>query len=168
MDLLVVLKGLLALFLGVIALLIAVVIFKNSSFFKALIAVVIEMAVVAGLFWAFSWGIDVSMKKAVLYNVKNSRILSQEKIYVSGDVRNVGKYTINNAYIEIKLINAAAGGKISMRGEGDSGPKRDSSISESFKIATNIKPGTQKHFSVSFRYPAYFRLSNIRWKLSYD
>ena len=112
--------------------------------------------------------VDKYTKKVELFKFENKRILSLEKIVYSGFVRNVGNHAIGQVTFEIKIVNKAremgnADSFFENRGLGDifgSGANvlyRPQSITKTFTVAKDLKPGQAKSFRVYFDYPPYFR-----------
>lgn len=116
--------------------------------------------------------LDKYTKKAQLYDVRNKRLLSVEKIVYQGYVKNVGDYNIGTVKFEVKLVNRGSatghikGGSnfykpsgffdfIYSGGETIEKSKPQTIIKE-FVIAKNLEPGKTKHFRVTFPYPPYF------------
>lgn len=132
-----------------------------SSFLVSLLLAVLSLFV-----------LDKYTKKAQLYDVRNKRILSAEKIVYQGYVKNVGNYTIGKVEFEVKLVNRGnmsgniKGGTNFYKPSGFfdfifSGGKtiensRPQTIIKKFVVAKNLKPGKAKHFRVMFDYPPYF------------
>jgi len=115
--------------------------------------------------------VDKYTKKVKLYDLKNKRLLSIEKIVYSGIVKNSGKFPIGKVTFEIKLVNKGhATGNVKggnfykpsgfadffSSGMGISKSKPQT-ITKTFIVAKNLKPGEAKAFRVHFAYPGYFR-----------
>lgn len=111
--------------------------------------------------------IDEYTKKAVITNLKYTRILMNESMQISGIITNVGGYDISSCTMDVRVINSPS------RLEGLSpdlfAPKgfwetflmkrrkfEISTVEESFKIAKGLKAGSARPFSVSVRYPTKF------------
>jgi hypothetical protein len=115
--------------------------------------------------------VDKYTKNVKLYDLKNRRLLSIEKIAYSGTVKNVGNYPIGKVILEIKLVNKGhATGNVKggnfYKPSGlleffSSGLGIDKSkpqtVVKKFIVARNLKPGVKKRFRVYFDYPPYFR-----------
>jgi len=115
--------------------------------------------------------VDKYTKEVKLYNLKNKRLLSIEKIAYSGAVKNVGNYPIGKVTLEIKLVNKGhATGNVKggnfYKPSGfleffSSGLGIDKSkpqtVVKKFIVARDLKPGVKKRFRVYFDYPPYFR-----------
>ncbi|MDX9813911.1 MAG: DUF2393 family protein [Sulfurimonas sp.] len=114
--------------------------------------------------------VDSATKKAKIYNLSHKRILNTEQIVFSGMVQNSGKYTIGKAELEIKLLNKGQFKTDIKAGEvfkGDSffghvnnknnlSAKKPQHITQKFTIATELKAGELKHFTLYMPYPPYF------------
>ncbi len=135
---------------------------------KLIPAMLFSIALVIGFLSVLSvFVVDKYTKKVRVYKVKNKRFLSQERIVYTGLVKNVGSYTVGEVKLSIKLVNEGhQTGKIQKtnfftpRGLGDllSNKKtKPQVITKEFVIAKNIKPGEVRTFSVSMKYPGYFR-----------
>ena len=115
--------------------------------------------------------VDKYTKHVKLYELKNKRLLSVERISYTGVVKNVGNYTIGKVTLEIKLVNKGhatgnvkGGNFYKPSGFFDfftSGFGIDKSkpqtIVKKFIVARNLKPGQIHRFYVHFRFPPYFR-----------
>ncbi len=114
--------------------------------------------------------VDKYTKVAKLYQLKNKRLLQQEKIMYSGIVRNEGNHKIAKVVFEIKLVNKGmATGNVKggsfykpsgffdfFKG-GSNKLYKPQQITHEFVVAKNLKPGAAKEFRVYFDYPPYFR-----------
>lgn len=115
--------------------------------------------------------VDKYTKQVKLYELKNKRLLSVERISYTGVVKNVGNYPIGKVTLEIKLVNKGhatgnvkGGNFYKPSGFFDfftSGFGIDKSkpqtIVKKFIVARNLKPGQAHRFYVHFRFPPYFR-----------
>jgi len=114
--------------------------------------------------------VDKYTKHAKLYDLKNSRLLSLERISYTGVVKNVGKYPIGVVTLEIKLVNRGnatgnlKGGSF-YKSSGFFGFFRDGfgidknkpqTVVKRFVVARNLKAGHSRQFYVYFRFPPYF------------
>ena len=111
-------------------------------------------------------GIPTGFKKAKLVGpVKQSRSLSTEQLTYYGSIKNTGSYTINHAYVTVKVVDNVSGAKkSSLRGEGDIGGSLESKC-----IATKrLRKGETRRFSCSIHYPPSYQLAGIKFKLSWD
>lgn len=116
--------------------------------------------------------IDKYTKKAQLYDVRNKRLLSVEKIVYQGYVKNTGNYKIGTVKFEVKLVNRGnATGNIKggtnfykpsgffdfFYSGGETIEKsKPQTIVKQFVVAKDLEPGKAKHFRVTFAYPPYF------------
>ena len=114
--------------------------------------------------------IDKYTKKVELYQLKNKRILSIEKIVFTGIVKNEGNFDIGKVTFQIKLVNQGhATGNIRPGGffkstgffnlfsDGLGISSKPQTITKEFVVAKNLKAGTAKSFRVYFDYPPYFQ-----------
>jgi len=114
--------------------------------------------------------VDKYTKKVKLYDLKNRRLLSIERISYTGVVKNVGDYPIGKITLEIKLVNKGnATGNVKggsfykpsgffgffTNGFGVDRTKPQTVVKE-FVVARNLKAGQAHRFYVHFRYPGYF------------
>lgn len=123
--------------------------------------------------------LDDYTKKARVTNLENSRDLRNEMMVFTGDVTNVGDYTIGTVTLEIKLINkgsatSRASGKDFYQPNsfwdmisGSSGNKqqRPNTITVEEVIAVKLKPGERRRFKVPFKFPPYFTGVRFRTKV---
>ena len=121
-------------------------------------------------------------KHAKLYNLKNSRLLSLERISYTGIVKNVGNYPIGKVTIEIKLVNRGnatgnlKGGSFYKPSgffdffTGGFGIKKSKpqTVVKRFVVARNLKAGHARQFYVYFRFPPYFSSVSQFTKLTAD
>lgn len=141
---------------------------KPKMMFSMLFTVTL-VSVVMAIFSIFV--VDKYTKEVKLYDLKNRRILSVERISYTGVVKNVGNYPIGKVTLEIKLVNKGhatgnvKGGNFykpsgfldfftSGFGIDKSKPQ---TVVKKFIVARNLKPGESHRFYVHFRYPPYFR-----------
>ena len=115
--------------------------------------------------------VDKYTKQVKLYDLKNRRLLSIERISYTGVVKNVGHYPIGKVTLEIKLVNKghATGnvkggnfykpsGFLDFFTEGFGIDKsKPQTVVKRFVVAKNLKPGESHRFYVYFRFPPYFR-----------
>jgi hypothetical protein len=114
--------------------------------------------------------VDKYTKNVKLYNLKNKRLLSTEKIIYTGIVKNEGNHPIGKVTFEIKLVNKGhatgnvkggnfykASGFLDFFSGGFNINHKPQSITKEFIVAKNLKPGEAKSFRVHFDYPPYFR-----------
>ncbi len=123
--------------------------------------------------------LDKYTKIAKLENVTQKRILMNETLSLTGRIRNVGKFDIGKCKLEVKLVsNAMSGGNVqgsqifspsglsffNIFGSNERDNRPTTVISE-FVIAKNFKKGELRNFSVSIRYPPYFKKPFMNYKL---
>ena len=143
---------------------------------KVLVAMIFSNFLVITTLSFFSMLVlDKYTKKARLENVTQSRVLLTESFVLSGVVRNIGKFDISKCYLNVKLVNNPVTGK-NLSGStvfkpngfdflSNSENERKSTIKKSFVIAKNLKAGEFRNFSVSMRYPPYFKNTSLVYKL---
>ena len=140
---------------------------KQNMMYSMLFAVTL-VSVFMAIFSIFI--VDKYTKHVKLYNLKNSRLLSLERISYTGIVKNVGDYPIGKVTLEIKLVNKGhaignvKGGNF-YRPSGfldffTSGfgikKSRPQTVVKRFVVARNLKAGHAHQFYVYFRFPPYF------------
>lgn len=145
---------------------------------KALILVCIEFL---GVFVACvfaSYVLDRQIKKAQILNLDKQRVISQEKMLVSGYVKNTGSVSFLGCTLSMRLINTPFDLKnidpnLFQRGFFDTllfkkNRKSNSvtTIKESAKIGSRLKPGERKRFMVYIKYPGYFRNPSLYYDLN--
>lgn len=125
--------------------------------------------------------IDKYTKKGVLENVTNQRVLRNETIVFTGQVRNVGKFKLSGCDFTVKLINDPVS-KDSLTGENvfkstgvsffakifgqsDSSNEKPNTVEFSFRVAKNLDVKKSASFNVSMPYPPYFSKTMIINKL---
>jgi len=128
------------------------------------------VVVTAGAFSLMA--IDKYTKEAMIYGVKNTRILRNETIVYTGFVKNKGNYTIGEIVLTVKLVNKGhvtgnvKGGSfykpsglfdfISSFGEGTKTFKPQK-VEYTFTVASELEPGKAKYFRVQMPFPPYFK-----------
>lgn len=141
---------------------------KPKMMFSMLFTVTL-ISVVMAIFSIFV--VDKYTKQVKLYDLKNRRLLSVERISYTGVVKNVGDYPIGKVTLEIKLVNKghATGnvkggnfykpsGFLDFFTEGFGIDKsKPQTVIKHFVVARNLKPGQAHRFYVHFHYPPYFR-----------
>jgi len=114
--------------------------------------------------------VDKYTKKAGLYELKNHRLLSIEKIIYTGVVKNEGSFPIGKVKLEVKLVNNGhatgnvkagnfykASGFFDFFSGGYNLNFKPQTIKKEFIVARNLQPGQIKRFRFYFDYPGYFR-----------
>lgn len=138
---------------------------------KLFLPMILSVIMIAILVTGFSViAVDKYTKEVKLYKVKNKRLLSIEKIVYTGIVKNEGDYNIGKVTFEIKLVNRGhVIGKASSAnwytpsgigeifGGGANILYKPQTITKTFVVAKNLRPGQAKSFRVHFDYPAYFK-----------
>jgi hypothetical protein len=118
----------------------------------------------------FAFVVDKYTKHVKLYDLKNSRLLSLERISYTGIVKNVGKYPIGKVTLEIKLVNKGHTGNVKggnfykpsgfldfFTGGFGIDKSKPQTLVKKFVVARNLKPGHAHQFYVHFKFPPYFR-----------
>ena len=134
---------------------------------KMLLIVVIEFFVTLILLFLTFWMINMGLKKAVITKFDNRRVLATETLYLTGYVQNIGKYTINKAVLDVKILNAVSG-KAQKVGMNRDGSKKENTVEKSFIIAKNLRPGEQRKFNAKLKLPPHFNLMDVKKSLSWN
>jgi preprotein translocase subunit SecG len=118
--------------------------------------------------------LDQYTKKAKVYNLKNTRLLTEEMITFRGTVRNEGDFKIGTVKLYIKLANKGLSteglkgsdvyqpssslfGYFGLDGANKERKKKKlQTLEREFVIARNLKPGKSKRFYIKMEYPPYF------------
>jgi len=141
---------------------------KNPKMRFSMLFTVILFSLFMAVFSVFV--VNKYTKHAKLYNLKNSRLLSLERISYTGIVKNVGNYPIGEVTLEIKLVNRGnaignvkGGNFYKPSGFFDfftSGfgikKSKPQTVVKKFVVARNLKAGHARQFYVYFRFPPYF------------
>ncbi len=147
--------------------------FKESNK-KTLVAMIFANFLVISMLAIFSmFVLDKYTKKARIENLKHKRVLRNESIVFGGKIRNLGKFTIGQCELEIKLVSdpvrskRLGGSDIFKPTTGLSMGKeyKSSTVINTFKIAQNLKPKELRTFSVAFRYPPHLKHPSVHHKL---
>jgi hypothetical protein len=108
-------------------------------------------------------------KKGTMIKVQDRRILFNETIMVRGDILNIGKFPLNYCKIGIKLINndrRQFGKGTFFKSKGfDVFGSKDKHLSkpntiykeQTFKFTPPLRPQYRHPFSITLKYPGYFR-----------
>ena len=114
-------------------------------------------------------------KKAIVYDVRQRRVLINETLVLKGKVKNIGKFKINYCKLDIKLVNNGWGGGFTKGTFFKSGgfnlfgskeKERPNVVKATRYIVTDgLNPGEVKFFSVIIPYPPYFRNTYLNYKL---
>jgi len=140
---------------------------EKKSMIQSMLFSVTLVSLSIGFFSMFV--VDKYTKHVELYRLKNKRILSLEKIIYSGVVKNTGNYTVGKVTFDIKLVSRGKRGSLDSTtfykssgfldffASATKSSKGSNTLTESFVVAKNLKPGQVKAFRVHFRFPANFR-----------
>ena len=121
--------------------------------------------------------IEKYTKKGALVKIKERRILFNETMFIKGDIQNVGRFPFNYCTVSIKLINNdrknfAKGsffksGGLNVFGSKDKKlPKPNTVYKEKvFTFKPALQPNYRQPFSISLKYPGYFRNTMIIKKI---
>ncbi len=119
----------------------------------------------------FMMALDKYTKIAKIRGLKNTRLLMNEQIVYSGYAYNAGKFMIGKVELEIKLVNKGhvtgnvkggsffkPSGFADFFGGGETAKRKNKpqTLIRTFVVATDLKPGKSKYFSVRMPYPPYF------------
>lgn len=121
--------------------------------------------------------IDEYTKKAVISNIKYTRILMNESMQISGVITNVGNFDIRSCTLNVRVINSPS--KLEGLKPDLFVPKSSwetflmkrrkfeiSTVEESFVIGQGLKAGLARPFSVSVRYSPKFVSPSVSHFLS--
>ena len=116
-------------------------------------------------------------KKAYIYKVKERRILFNETFFISGYIRNNGKFPLNYCKLEVKLINNDRSkfskgsffksGGFEIFGGKDKKEVKPQTIEKTkyFTFKPPLKPFYSEPFSITLKYPGYFTRVQVIKKL---
>ncbi|MDD2383278.1 MAG: DUF2393 family protein [Sulfurospirillaceae bacterium] len=162
--------------IGVLLILFLVLIFQNSNekFPLSSIFTAILSAVILTVFSFYA--LDKYTKSAILEHVIIKKILINESFSISGQIRNIGNFTISSCSLEVKLSNdlTGYGGEGAPRFEPksvfDNLFKRGNETntietSKTFVITEDLYKGEMRNFSVFMRYPPSFSKPTVRYEL---
>jgi len=146
---------------------------KNKKLFVSMVFSAVLVVTFLGGFSLFV--LDTYLKKAKIYKVENKRILANESIIIKGFVKNTGHFKIGTVTLEVKMAHKGLS-LTKMKGsdvydpsnsffeyfdlsfgDGKKKKKKKNTIIQEFVIATDLKPGRSKFFSVRMRYPPHFK-----------
>ncbi|MDD3341982.1 MAG: DUF2393 family protein [Sulfurospirillaceae bacterium] len=163
--------------IGLLFILFLVLIFQNANEKFPLGAILTNILFVSIVTLFTFYALDKYTKVATLEHVIIKKILINESFSISGQIRNIGNFTIGACTLEVKLSNDSIG-------EGGTGgvplfqPKsaldsflkweRDTNTietSKTFVIAEDLYKGEMRNFSVYMRYPPSFAKPKVRYEL---
>jgi hypothetical protein len=116
-------------------------------------------------------------KKGAMIKVSERRILFNETMVVKGTIVNVGKFPLNYCTVSIKLINNDRkqfgkgtffkSGGLSIFGDKEKKLAKPNTVykEQVFKFKPPLKPNYRHPFSVTLKYPGYFRGAMIIKKI---
>ena len=168
------LAGVFVLFLAMLFMLLR----KQNTIRGAMTAIGASIVGLALLSAFFMLVIDEYTKKAKVYNIRQTRVLMNESLAISGTIQNTGGFKLTGCTITFKLVNSPAALKdvdpdifkpkgfweslwTKRKAKGEIG-----SIEQEFKIAQGLEPGRAAPFTVYMRYPAKFQSPTLHWTLS--
>lgn len=167
----------LALAIVIVVFILSVILVLRNEQEKSPFSTILAIAFIALLFFAFSiYGLDKYTKLARLENVVQKKVLINESFSISGQIRNVGNFTIGKCTLEVKVSNdslekSSDGPLFVPKSAFDNLFKRDNGINaidttKDFVIAENLNKGEMRNFTVFMRYPPSFVKPYIRYELS--
>ncbi len=121
--------------------------------------------------------LDKYTKKGKLVSIENHRLLRTEEIVFKGKVANVGKFTIGQCKLTIKMINnPVESGKLSgsqiFKPSGlsvfekkETKKERPNTVEKEFIVAKMLKPKEVQPFTVRMHYPPYFSKTRLIYHL---
>ena len=121
--------------------------------------------------------LDKYTKKARLVSIENHRILRTEEIVFKGEVENVGRFTIGQCKLSIKMVNnPVESGRLSgsqiYKPSGmeffkskETKKERPNTIEKEFVVAKKLKPNEIRPFTVRMPYPPYFSKTRLIYHL---
>jgi hypothetical protein len=117
-------------------------------------------------------------KKSELLDVKQRRILFNETYVIKARIKNTGKFNLNYCKFNMKLVHNGYGtgglskgayfksGGLNIFGSKDKEQERPTTVEENFLVLKNgLKPNRSKNFSVTMKYPPYFKNTLLSYKL---
>jgi len=141
---------------------------REISDAKVFWSMVFSISAVILMTFVFSiFVLDKYTKKAVIFNLTNSRLLNTEEMIIQGNVQNTGKFKIGQCKINIRIVNNALGKGTSLTGEVVFAPKswldfdrkteqKTNVIEIDQVVAKDLQPNEYKSFVIRFRYPPHF------------
>ena len=141
---------------------------KTRNMMYSMLFTVTLMSTFMAIFSIFV--VDKYTKHVKLYDLKNSRLLSLERISYTGIVKNVGDYPIGKVTLEIKLVNKGhvignmksgnfykpSGFFDFFTGSFGINKGKPQTVVKRFVVARNLKAGHAHQFYVYFKFPPYF------------
>ncbi len=171
-----ILHWIVAVILSVLLVLFSLIALKQNGKKVIITILVINFIVISMLFVLSILILDKYTKKAQLENIVQKRILRTERLTLSGRVRNIGNFDIGKCSLEIKLVNnpmqsGSAKGSQVFTPSGFSffsfskKNTQPSTVINKFVIAKNLRSKELRNFSVSMRYPPYFKKPYMDYEL---
>ena len=116
-------------------------------------------------------------KKGAFIKMKERRILFNETYFINGYIQNVGKFSLNYCKVYIKLVNNDRkqfgkgtffkSGGVNVFGSKDKKLEKPNIIvkEQIFKFKPALKKGYKKPFSITLKYPGYFKNTRVIKKI---
>ncbi len=163
------------LIIGSLSILIVLLTFKNTER-KALFAPIMANLLITSLLIAFTfYALDKYTKIARLENMVQKKVLINESFSISGQIRNIGKFTIGKCKLEVKIFNASLerigtdSAIFVPKSAFENFFKRDQlptiETTKTFLIAENLTEGEMRNFTVFMPYPPAFEKPYTRYEL---
>ncbi len=158
--------------------LVILLILRNESEKSPLQAILVTLLVFILIAGFSLYSLDSYTKVARLDNVSQKKILLNESFVITGQIQNIGNFTIGTCRLEVKLSNNSfdkLGGtdaplfvtKSILDGLFKKTPvANDIETTKTFVIAEMLHKGEMRNFSISMRYPPSFSKPSLRYELS--
>lgn len=162
--------------IALLTLLIIVLTFRNHDGKSSLIAPVLATLFIMSILTFFTiYGLDKYTKVARLENIAQKKILINESFSISGQIRNIGQFTIGQCTLEVKISNDSIERgtdaivfmpKSALSNLLNWGKDENSvETKKEFVIAENLHKGEMRNFTVFMRYPPSFTKPYTRYEL---
>jgi hypothetical protein len=149
---------------------------RNHDGKSSLLSPILATFFVLGIFAFFAiYALDKYTKTARLENIVQKKVLINESFSISGQIRNIGNFTIGSCVLEVKISNELSDttGSESIvfapKSVLDNFFRKESTYSvdttKEFVIAENLHTGEMRNFTVFMRYPPSFAKPYTRYEL---
>ena len=157
--------------------LITILVLRNQQEKSPVSTLIVMFVLMVMVFVISIFGLDEYTKVARLENVSHQKVLINESLVYSGQIRNIGGFTIGKCKLEVEIFSDRVGeaGSTalftpkSIFGDFFTNTKENDEnapVSKTFVIAENLKKGELRNFSVSMRFPTGLKKPTIRHELT--
>ncbi|MBV5278910.1 MAG: DUF2393 family protein [Campylobacteraceae bacterium] len=161
--------------IAILFILVLILTLRNNDGKFPLSAILTNIFAMTILTFFMFYGLDKFTKLAKLENVVQKKVLINESFSISGQIRNVGNFTIGQCTLEVKISSDS----LERNSDGPlflpksvlddlfkkEAPANAIETTKEFVIAEDLQAGEMRNFSVFMRYPPSFVKPYTRYEL---